>query len=54
MTPITPNGGYVEPGQIGRLINACSNPRDRAFIALLARTGMRIGEALQLKGPEGI
>jgi len=49
MTQVTSNGEYVEPGQIERLINACSNPRDRAFMALLARSGIRIGEAIELK-----
>jgi len=43
---------YVEPGQIEKLISACSNPRDRAFIALLARTGIRISEAIKLKTSE--
>ena len=49
MTQVSPNGEYVEPGQIGKLISTCSNPRDRAFIALLARSGIRISEAVQLK-----
>jgi len=49
MTQVTPTGEYVEPGQIEKLISACSNPRDRAFIALLARSGIRISEAVQLK-----
>lgn len=49
MTQVTSTGEYVEPGQIEKLINACSNPRDRAFIALLARTGIRISEGVQLK-----
>jgi len=40
---------YVELGQIEKLISTCSNPRDKAFIALLARTGVRISEAIQLK-----
>lgn len=34
---------------IDRLIAATTNPRDRAFIALLARSGIRISEAVQLK-----
>jgi len=49
MTQITSTGEYVEPGQIEKLISACSNPRDRAFIALLARTGIRISEAIEVK-----
>lgn len=47
MTQVTSN--YLEPDQIEKLINACSNPRDRAFIALLGRTGIRISEAIELK-----
>jgi len=38
-----------EPQQVERLIAAATNPRDRAFIALLARSGIRISEAIQLK-----
>jgi len=49
MTQVTSTGKYVEPGQIEKLISACSNPRDRAFISLLARTGIRISEAIELK-----
>jgi len=32
-----------------RLIDAGTNPRDKAFIAVLARDGIRISEAIQLK-----
>jgi len=49
MTQVTSTGEYVEPGQIEKLISACSNPRDRAFISLQARTGIRISEAIELK-----
>lgn len=49
MTQVTTVGEYVELGQIEKLISACSNPRDKAFIALLARTGVRVSEAIQLK-----
>ncbi len=49
MTQVTAVGEYVELGQIEKLISACSNPRDKAFIALLARTGVRVSEAIQLK-----
>lgn len=34
---------------VEKLIAATTNPRDKAFIALLARTGIRIGEAIELK-----
>ncbi len=49
MTQITYNREFMEPGQIKKLISICGNPRDRAFIALLARTGVRISEAIELK-----
>jgi len=42
-------GEYVGPAEIEKVISACSNPRDEAFIALLARTGIRISEAIALK-----
>ncbi len=38
-----------EPVALGALIAATTNPRDRAFIALLARTGIRISEAVQIQ-----
>jgi len=34
--------------QIEKLISVARNPRDRALVSLLARTGIRIGEAIQL------
>jgi integrase/recombinase XerD len=49
MTRVTAVGEYIEFGQIEKLINTCSNPRDKAFISLLARTGVRVSEAIQLK-----
>jgi len=36
-------------GQIDKLIAVAGNPRDRAFISTLGKTGMRISEATQLK-----
>ena len=36
-------------GQVDKLIAAAINPRDKAFISTLAKTGMRISEATQLK-----
>ena len=36
-------------GQVDKLIAAAINPRDRAFIALLSRSGVRISEAIQIK-----
>ncbi len=35
--------------QLDRLISAARNPRDKAFVALLARDGTRISEAIQIK-----
>jgi len=43
------NSDYLEPGRIEKLISTCSNPRDKAFVSLLARTGIRISEAIELK-----
>ncbi|MDY6911483.1 MAG: tyrosine-type recombinase/integrase [Chloroflexota bacterium] len=35
--------------QVDRIIDAATNPRDKAFAALLARTGIRVSEAIRLK-----
>lgn len=39
---------FVEPGQVAQLVGAAGNVRDRFLVALVAVTGMRIGEALGL------
>ena len=39
----------LEPEHVERLIGAATNPRDKAFIALLARTAIRIGEAIEVE-----
>ncbi len=44
-----PGVTLIESEQVERLIAAATNPRDKAFIALLARTGIRISEAIELK-----
>ncbi len=50
VTPIRDLKGYFELEQLQkRLIAAALNPRDKAFIAVLARGGIRISEAIQLK-----
>jgi len=49
VTPIRDLKGYLGSEQVERLINATTNPRDKAFIALLAKSGIRISEAVQLK-----
>ena len=49
VTPIRDLRAYLEREQVDGLIAAATNPRDKAFISLLARTGVRISEAVQLK-----
>jgi len=50
-TPAPDSKGYADFEQLQkRLIAAARNPRDKAFIALLARDGIRVSEAIQLKG----
>ena len=49
VTSIHDSKGYLEPEHIERLIAAATNPRDRAFIAVMAKTGMRITEEIQIK-----
>jgi len=49
VTPIRDLRAYLEPQQVERLIAVATNLRDKAFIALLARTGVRISEAIELK-----
>ena len=39
----------IDPDDIKRLISAPDNIRDRAMVLLLLRTGMRIGELLQIE-----
>ncbi len=39
----------LELEDVERLIGAATNPRDKAFIALLARTAIRIGEAIEVE-----
>ena len=50
VTPIRDLKGYLDREQVQkRLVDAGGNPRDRAFISTLAKTGMRISEAVQIK-----
>jgi len=50
---VTPPTGdskrYPEPEQVDRLIAVATNPRDKAFISTLAKTGIRISEVIELK-----
>lgn len=39
----------LTPGQVAAVLDACDHLRDRLLVALLAGTGMRIGEALGLR-----
>ena len=48
MTRVTPIK-HLEPHQVETLINAATNPRNKAFLSLLARTGVRISEAIRLR-----
>jgi integrase/recombinase XerD len=50
VSPIRNPKGYPEFGEAyEKLIGAALNPRDKAFVAVLARGGVRISEAIQLK-----
>jgi integrase/recombinase XerD len=49
-TPVPDSKGYADFEHLQkRLIAAASNPRDKAFIAVLARTALRISETIQLE-----
>lgn len=41
--------GFLEQDQVNRLINSAKNGRDKLLLILLANTGRRISEALELK-----
>ncbi len=45
----TTSKAYLEPEYVERLIAAAKNPRDKAFVSVLAKGGIRISEAIQLK-----
>jgi integrase/recombinase XerD len=50
MSSIRDLEGYPEFAEVyKKLIGAAMNPRDKAFVAVLARSGVRISEAIQLK-----
>ncbi len=50
MPEVTLTGDSEEQVElVDKLIAATTNPRDRAFIAFLPRTGVRISEAIQIK-----
>ncbi|MBM1154613.1 tyrosine-type recombinase/integrase [archaeon] len=39
----------LSPEEVRTLIEACKSPRDRAIIAILAKTGMHVGELCSLR-----
>jgi integrase len=39
----------LSAGQIGTLVAACDHLRDRLLLAVLAETGMRVGQVLGLR-----
>jgi integrase/recombinase XerD len=41
--------GYLEPGKVDRLIAVATSLRDKAFIAVLSKSGVGISEAIQIK-----
>ena len=41
-----PNLEEITSEEIQELINACTNDRDRLLIAMMAETGLRLGEIL--------
>jgi len=49
VNPIQDLKGHLEPEQVDRLVDAAGNPRDKALISLLPRTGILISEAVQLE-----
>ena len=51
--PMRDERGYLSIQEVNRLIEACDNDRDRLLIIILANTGRRISEALNIK-PEDI
>lgn len=40
---------HLKPEEIDRLLNACRNPRDKAFLMVLLETGARLGEILSME-----
>ena len=49
VTAIRDVQGFFKSGERERMYNTCNNPRDRILVALLWKTGRRIGEILELK-----
>ncbi len=49
-----PNLEEITSEEIQELINACTNDRDRLLIAMMAETGLRLGEILGIHYTEDI
>jgi integrase/recombinase XerD len=49
VSPIRDLKGHLESEHVERLIDAANNPRNKAFIAVLGRGGIRVTEAIQLE-----
>ena len=49
VTPIRDLKGYLEPGQVERLIAVATNPRDALLVRIPWRTGIRVSELIGIK-----
>jgi len=49
VTPIRDLKGYLEPGQVERLISVTTNPRDALLVRIPWRTGIRVSELIGIK-----
>jgi len=52
VTPIRDLKGYLEPGQVERLIAVASNLRDVLLVLIPWRTGIRVGELIAIRVPD--
>jgi integrase len=49
VTPIRDIKGYLQPEQVGKLIIAATNLRDKLIVRILWRTGIRVSELVGLR-----
>ena len=52
VTPIRDLKGYLEPGQVERLIAAATNPRDALLVRIPLRTSIRVSELIGIRVPD--
>ena len=52
VTPIRDLKAYLEPQQVKRLIAVAKNLRDILLVLILWRTGIRVGELIQIRVPD--